>query len=254
MSSQAPSSPLDQGQISKDISSYWRVRVVELTGSTQDDLTHLADSSHEEHGQVLVTNFQSKGRGRLDRTFSAPAGSALLFSAYIEPKRERESWGLLSLVAGISVCDVLNTLLEKPVTLKWPNDLLIEEKKVSGLLAQATQQGVVIGIGINVGMSKDQLPVPTATSLELEGATTLDRNKICSALLNALEENIKRFEAGEDFLELYTKLSSTIGKNVRVELPGGRVIESLAIGVDPTGALILSDGSHISVGDVIHLR
>jgi BirA family biotin operon repressor/biotin-[acetyl-CoA-carboxylase] ligase len=254
MSSQAPSSPLDQALISKNISSYWRVSVVELTGSTQDDLTKLANSSLEIHGQVLVTNFQTSGRGRLDRKFSAPAGSALLFSLYIEPERERNSWGLLSIVAGISVCDVLNTILEKPVTLKWPNDLLVGEKKLSGLLAQATQKGVVIGIGINVGMSQNELPVPTATSLELEGANTLDRNEICSLLLNALEENIKRFEAGEDFIELYSALSSTIGKHVRVELPGGKSVESLALGVDPTGALILADGSHISVGDVIHLR
>ena len=103
-------------------------------------------------------------------------------------------------------------------------------------------------------MSQEQLPVSTATSLLLEGSAHLNRNEICAKALLALEENLKRFDAGEDFVELYTQLSSTIGKQVRVELPGGRVIESMAQGIDPTGALILADGSHISVGDVIHLR
>ena len=254
MDSQAPSTPLDQSLISNNVSSYWRVSVVELTESTQDDLTQRAQESKAQQGDVLVANFQSKGRGRLDRTFSAPPGSALLFSLYVEPKRERESWGILTLIAGISICDLLNTLLDKPVTLKWPNDLLIGEKKVSGLIAQATPKGVVIGVGINVAMSQEQLPISTATSLLLEGSAHLDRNEICARALLALEENLKRFDAGEDFVELYTQLSSTVGKQVRVELPGGRVIESMAQGVDPTGALILADGSHISVGDVIHLR
>ena len=254
MSSQAPSLPLDQALISKNISSYWRVSVVELTGSTQDDLLKRIESCDAQSGDVLVANYQTHGRGRLERTFTAPPGSALLFSIYVKPMRDKAEWGILTLIAGISVCDVLNTLLEEHVTLKWPNDLLINGKKVCGLIGQATKDGIVLGIGINVGMTKQELPVPEATSLAVEGSLHLDRNEICALILRALEENFKRFEAGEDFVELYTKLSSTIGREVRVELPGGQKIESLALGIDPTGALVLADGSHISAGDVIHLR
>jgi BirA family biotin operon repressor/biotin-[acetyl-CoA-carboxylase] ligase len=254
MDSQAPSAPLDQRKISQNISSYWRVSVVELTGSTQDDLLKRVESLNAENGDVLIANYQSSGRGRLDRTFSAPSGSALLFSLYFKPTREKSEWGIVNLIAGISVCDVLNALLEKPVTLKWPNDLLVDGKKISGLIAQATTDGIVLGIGINIGMTQSELPVSAATSLALEGGLDLDRNEICALVLKALEENFKRFEAGEDFVEIYTHLSSTIGKKVRVELPGGREIESMALGIDATGALVLADGSHISAGDVIHLR
>lgn len=254
MDSQAPSAPLDQSRISQNISSYWRVSVVELTGSTQDDLLKRVESSQAQNGDVLVANYQSHGRGRLERTFNAPPGSALLFSLYFKPTREKAEWGILTLIAGISVCDVLNTLLEKSVTLKWPNDLLIDGKKVCGLIAQVSEEGIVLGIGINVEMTKQELPVPEATSLAIEGGSILDRNHICALILESLEENFLRFEAGEDFVEIYTNLSSTIGREVRVELPGGRKIESLAVGIDPTGALVLADGSHISAGDVIHLR
>ena len=88
--------------ISEKISQYWRVSVVEVTGSTQDDLTQLVADKKASNGDVIATEFQSAGRGRLDRKFDAPASSALLFSFYIEPKREKSDWSFLPLLTGLS--------------------------------------------------------------------------------------------------------------------------------------------------------
>ncbi len=112
--------------ISQKISQYWRVSVVEVTGSTQDDLAAQLSRNEVKSGAVLVTEFQSAGRGRLDRTFEAPQGSALLFSLYIEPKRERSEWSFLPILAGLVTTFALSQLDPKfTVELKWPNDLQI---------------------------------------------------------------------------------------------------------------------------------
>ncbi|MSW06619.1 MAG: hypothetical protein F2888_01870, partial [Actinobacteria bacterium] len=122
--------PLDEAEINSKITPYWRVSVVELTGSTQNDLLQLVESNIALDGQVIVTEFQSNGRGRLDRTFEAPAKSALLFSFYIKPRKQRSEWGFIPLIAGLSLVRAITTIdTAMNVSLKWPNDLLINEKK-----------------------------------------------------------------------------------------------------------------------------
>ena len=130
--------------------------MVEVTGSTQDDLFQLASSGTATPKTILASEFQSSGRGRLDRTFEAAPHSALTFSIYIEPKVDKEEWSFLTLLAGVSVHEALRTLdPQTEVGIKWPNDLLIGDKKFAGMIAQATNKGVVIGIGLNVGMSSE---------------------------------------------------------------------------------------------------
>jgi BirA family biotin operon repressor/biotin-[acetyl-CoA-carboxylase] ligase len=255
MSTDAPRAPLDRKAISAEISHYWRVSVVEITGSTQDDLYQRATTSDGVAKSVIAAEYQSAGRGRLDRTFIAPATSALTFSLYIEPKIEREEWSFLTLLTGISICEAL-TLVDPKIAigLKWPNDLLIGEKKVGGIIAQATDKGVVIGIGINVHMSKEELPVENATSLSIEGFTNLNRNTILSAILNHIEVNFQVWELGQSFIEKYRQLSVTIDKDIEATLPGGLSIRSKAIGISESGALLLESGEAVTVGDVVHLR
>ena len=126
----APRAPLAKSQIASLISQYWRVNVLEQTGSTQNDLIQLISQGLAGNGEVIASEFQSAGRGRLDRNFIAPTSSALLFSLYIEPKRDRADWGFLSLLAALTLHSVIAPNLERDILLKWPNDILIEEKKL----------------------------------------------------------------------------------------------------------------------------
>jgi BirA family transcriptional regulator, biotin operon repressor / biotin---[acetyl-CoA-carboxylase] ligase len=248
-----PRAPLDQSQIAATLSHYWRVSVVDLTTSTQSDLAEKINAGDAHSGDVIVADFQSAGRGRLDRTFSAPVSTALLFSLYLTPQRSRTEWGFLPLLAGISVAETLNTV-NAGISIKWPNDLLINEKKVGGIISTIHGDGVIIGVGINISMSVQELPVENATSLGLAGVALLDRNLLLSKILNSFETDFMRWDLGESFMDRYLDLSATIMRNVQIELPGGREILAKAISIDEQGQLNLDDGQIVSVGDVIHLR
>jgi BirA family biotin operon repressor/biotin-[acetyl-CoA-carboxylase] ligase len=252
--SQAPRAPLNKSIIDANISQYWRVSVVDLTTSTQSDLAELVNASVAKSGEVIAAEFQSNGRGRLDRTFEAPPQSALLFSFYLTSNREREYWSFISFLAALAMREVITENLAENITLKWPNDILIGDKKVAGLLAQQVGDGVIIGIGLNVAMGADELPVPTATSLALAGSKNLDRNLLLSAFLNRFEIIFKEWDSGSDFLEKYRQVSSTLGRQVRVEVLGRDSIEAKAVSITAQGALILSEGTEVNVGDVVHLR
>mgnify|MGYP002132512393 CR=1 FL=1 len=233
--------------------SYWRVSVFESVTSTQ---TELSAKENLKNGDVFVAEYQSAGRGRLDRTFEAEKSSALLFSLYIEPKRNKSEWSAIPLLTGLSLVNALTNLDGNlKVKLKWPNDLLISEKKVAGILVEAKESGVVIGIGLNVEMGKDELPVETATSLAIEGFSTLDRNVILPALLKSAALTFALWESGSSLpFEQYRQVSSTLGKEVEVHLPTGQILKSLAVGINEIGELQLADGTRVNVGDVIHLR
>ncbi len=229
--------------------------MVEVTGSTQDDLYQLASSEKAIPKTILASEFQSSGRGRLDRTFEAAPHSALTFSIYIEPKVDKEEWSFLTLLAGLSLHEALHALdPQVEVGIKWPNDLLIGEKKFVGMIAQATNKGVVIGIGINVGMTSEELPVENATSLSIEGFAELDRNLILAAFINHFEINVEMWEHDQSFLAQYRAASVTLGKEVEVSLPGGEAIKGRAVDISNAGALILENGNEVTVGDVVHLR
>jgi BirA family biotin operon repressor/biotin-[acetyl-CoA-carboxylase] ligase len=228
--------------------------VVDLTASTQGDLAELVNSSVAKSGEVIAAEYQSAGRGRLDRSFEAPPESALLFSFFLKPKRARGDWSFISFLAAIAAQEVISKDIVDKVSLKWPNDILIGDKKVAGLLAQQIGDGVIVGIGLNVAMGAEELPVPTATSLALAGSNNLDRNLLLSALLNRLESIFKEWDSGSDFLENYRQISSTLGRQVRVEALGRDSIEGKAVAITAQGALILSDGTEVNVGDVVHLR
>ncbi|CAB4340785.1 unannotated protein [freshwater metagenome] len=238
--------------------SYWRVSVVDVTGSTHTDLVAQIRNGNSKHGDVLVSEFQSAGRGRLERSFIAPARSALLFSFHIKPHRPVDTWGWLPLLAGQALITTISKLctLSTTATLKWPNDILINEKKVAGLLSEkVSDEAVVIGIGINVGMTKEELPTPLATSLSIEGCSQCDRSDFLSLYLKTFSEYLKRWEAGEaSLINEYAELSSTIGRAISITAPDGKTRQAHATGIDQSGALIIDGAELITVGDVAHLR
>ena len=243
---------LDSSRINALITQYWRVSVVDVTASTQSDLAELVRQGKAIPGQVLAANFQSAGRGRMSRTFEAPKNSALLFSFYIEPKRAKDDWGWIPLIAGASVA---KTLGDYHASIKWPNDILIKDKKVSGLIAEIVDHGVVVGVGINVGMKSEELPVTHATSLAVEGGQGFDRNSLLSKVLTEFYNLFTGWDSGDDSVRaLYNSLSSTIGKNVRIKYANEQSETGVAVAISSRGELIMESGSYVQAGDIIHLR
>ena len=237
---------LDQTSINDALKGgYWSVHAVEEIDSTQSALK----SSSPKHGDVIVAEYQSAGRGRLDRTFEAQPGSGLLFSAYIEPRRHRDEWGFIPLLVGLSVAEVLGIEFYT----KWPNDILSDSGKVGGILCEVHGDGIVIGIGLNVSMTEEELPVPTASSILLTVGRAPDRNELLPAILKEIAFNLAEWESGEALIDDYLDSSATMGKRVSVQLPDGRKIEGVAAGISNNGELLLDSGEVISVGDIIHL-
>ena len=229
---------------------YWRVSVIDEIDSTQNYLR----TSIPKVGDVITDEYQSAGRGRLDRTFTAAKSSALLFSFYVEPKIEIAQLGYLSLLVGSSVAKTINEITgSNNFRCKWPNDIVFGDHKVAGLLEEKFGNGVIVGIGINVSMSQAELPVPHASSIFLITEKQIDRNDLLAKILNYLSSALTKWESGEDVVAFYRETSATLGKNVRVELPGGINVEAIAADIDSTGALHLDNGQIITVGDVIHL-
>jgi len=246
------STPLDSSKINAAVTQYWRVSVVELTASTQSDLVACVRAGDARAGDVIVAEFQSAGRGRLTRTFDAPKSSALLFSLYIEPQRNRDDWGWIPLIAGVSVAQILSQFNAQ---VKWPNDILINNKKVAGLITEVIGDGVVIGIGINVAMQPSELPVPTATSIFIEGGQSLTRNQLLPDLLKIFETNFMNWDCGSDEIKAtYSQMSATIGRKVRVEYPDGQIESAIAASISARGELVLDTGAHVQAADIVHLR
>jgi BirA family biotin operon repressor/biotin-[acetyl-CoA-carboxylase] ligase len=253
MGTDAPRAPLDQSRIASALSQYWRVSVVDLTASTQDDLVNKITAGDGRSGDVIVANYQSAGRGRLDRTFLAPPSTALLFSIYLHPTRTRDDWGFIPLLTGFSIADTLGKIGAN-VSIKWPNDLLIAGMKLGGIISTAAGSGVIIGIGINISTAMSELPVDTATSLALAGVTKLDRNFLLPLLLNSFERHFTEWDKGGSFLERYSQLSATQGREVTIVGLSETRNQSRVITFDEQGRLHLEDGQIVTVGDVIHLR
>ena len=235
--------------------------MVDVTGSTQNDLVTEVRNGNSRHGAVIVAEFQSAGRGRLDRSFLAPERSALLFSFFVRPLRDSTDWGWLPLLAGQAVVAAIETgcNLGHGLKLKWPNDILIDEKKVAGILSERVDTpdgpGVIIGIGINVDERQDELPVTAATSLYLQGCMECNREDLLVAVLRIFSEYLKRWESKDrKLLPEYETASATIGRRVQIVSPAGMIRESMAVGIDAGGALILANDEHVTVGDIVHLR
>ncbi|WP_306186186.1 biotin--[acetyl-CoA-carboxylase] ligase [Streptomyces sp. MK5] len=246
------------------------VDVVQRTGSTNADLVARAEAGKAGEGAVLVAEEQTAGRGRLDRRWTAPARSGLFFSVLLRPTDVPVArWGWLPLLTGVAVATGLARAAGVDMALKWPNDLLVtvgdEERKAGGILAErAGDGGVVIGVGVNVTLRADELPVPQAGSLALAGAVSTDRDPLLRGVLRSLEDWYGRWRAaGGDpvdsgLQEAYAAGCATLGRRVRAELPGERSLVGEAVALDGDGRLVLAteDGVQepVGAGDIVHLR
>jgi BirA family transcriptional regulator, biotin operon repressor / biotin---[acetyl-CoA-carboxylase] ligase len=257
----------------------WRaIEVTEVTGSTNADLlARAADGAPE--GLVLAAERQRAGRGRMGRAWVAPPRAALAFSLLLRPQavpRARHGW--LPLLAGLATAEAVRAVTPVDARLKWPNDLLVGAAKLGGILTEAAwgagsaAGAVVVGIGLNVSTEPDELPAPgpgpagslAATSLRIAASPGPDRGVLLAAILTGFERSYRAWSRAFGDPErsglgaAYTRLCSTIGQRVRVELPGGGLLTGLAAGIDPDGRLLVrtDPGAELPVaaGDVVHLR
>jgi BirA family transcriptional regulator, biotin operon repressor / biotin---[acetyl-CoA-carboxylase] ligase len=246
-----------------------KVDLVPQTGSTNADLAARARRG-EAPGTVLITDYQSAGRGRQGRSWTAPPGSGIAMSILVRPDGiDPSRWTWLSLLAGLAVSDGVRRASDLPAVLKWPNDVLIADRKVCGILSERvdTSHGpaCVVGIGINVSLEENELPVPTATSLVIAarqlGGRPASRTAVIATVLAAFELLYSRWaaQAGDDasLAAAYAERCDTLGRPVRVQLSEQRSVEGIADRVDRDGRLVVRTDSGSSVhgaGDVVHLQ
>jgi len=240
------------------------VEVVAETGSTNADLLERA-SADAAGGLVLVADHQRHGRGRLDRSWETPPRAGLTASVLVRPGPvPAERWPWLPLLTGVAVVEGIAAAGGPRCALKWPNDVLHDDLKLGGLLVERTETpsgpAAVVGIGLNVTTAREELPVPTATSLALAGMTDPDREVILAAVLTALGGRYDAWRDGTGVAGLpaaYSALCATIGRRVEVRLPAGEAVTGLASAVDGAGALVLeADAGRrvVTAGDVLHVR
>lgn len=261
--------PLDLSRLRADLlvpGGLWQtLDVVASAGSTNADLATRARAG-EVSGAVLITDYQSAGRGRLGRTWTAPPGSSIAMSVFVHPHDvTTQRWTWLPLLAGVAVVEALRRVGEAHAVLKWPNDVLVEGRKICGILAERvetpTGPACVIGMGVNVHLTEDQLPVPTATSLAvLNPSRVMGRNPLVVTILRAFAAIYSQWESNDDddlFAVSYVQRCDTIGRRVRVSLAGDRVVEGTAEAIDRGGRLVVRTESGLETfgaGDVVHLR
>ncbi|WP_229660652.1 biotin--[acetyl-CoA-carboxylase] ligase [Marmoricola endophyticus] len=240
----------------------WRVQRLPESPST-NEVAAEAVRRGEPPGLVVVTDHQTAGRGRLDRRWETPAGVALTCSAVVDPGVPDAQWPWLPLAVGVACCEAVEELTGLAPGVKWPNDVLLEERKLAGILVERVLAPgghplAVLGIGVNV--HQRELPVPTATSLALAGVQTTVE-ELLGALLARIGAGLGawRAEGGPGALRAsYVRRSVTLGRRVRAELPGGGVLEGRADRLDEHGRLVLTDDAGephvVGAGDVVHLR
>jgi len=244
-----------------------RLHVIETVDSTNAKLLRdaAADPAGHPHLSVVLTRDQRAGRGRLDRSWTTPPGTALAISVLLRveavPVADR---GWIPLIAGEAMTRAVGAQLDDvDVALKWPNDVLVGRNKISGILAEVLPEDphvVVVGAGVNTAMTAVDLPVPTATSFAALDRTA-DEDRLLADYLTALRDGIAELAvAGGDTGALHARVQAacaTIGADVDVTLPDGVTLSGRAVRLDPTGRLVVeAQGVEtvVSAGDVVHVR
>ncbi|WP_246053218.1 biotin--[acetyl-CoA-carboxylase] ligase [Actinocorallia herbida] len=263
---------------------FWReIRVLDETGSTNADVAALAREGARE-GVAVVAEAQRAGRGRLGRDWAAPPRSGLMFSVLLRPGSAvppaRLGW--IPLLTGVAVATAVRSVTGRAQAgefgeatgeevveagLKWPNDVLVGDRKLAGILAEKADDAVVVGVGLNVSLRAEELPVPTATSLLLEDAAVTDRETVLKAILRELALRYTEWRAadgdpeGSGLRAAYRDLCGTLGREIRIELPGGTAETGQAVDVDAEGRLVVEPSGAgragaraYSAGDVVHVR
>lgn len=257
---------LDLARLVAALGARWQqVEVVADTGSTNADLAARAAALPDR--TLLAAEHQNAGRGRFDRVWQSPPGAGLTFSVLVRPQVPVARWGWLPLLTGVAVAEALDAWAGVAAALKWPNDVLADGRKLAGILAQTADDSAVVGVGLNVSTTADELPVDTATSLVLAGGdadVVADRTGLLVAIAERLDARVAQWDDHLGDAEAcglaaaYRERCDTLGREVRVSVGGGTTLVGEARAVDADGHLVVvtADGAEhvVSAGDVEHVR
>jgi BirA family transcriptional regulator, biotin operon repressor / biotin---[acetyl-CoA-carboxylase] ligase len=241
-----------------------RVQFAEVTGSTNTDLMRLAQAGAPAW-TVLAANHQEQGRGRLGRTWVSGPGSSLLVSVLLRPELSASEAALITLGAGACMALACSVACGVDVGCKWPNDLVVHDRKLGGVLVEAKLEGahldhVVVGSGVNLEHTDDDFPPELrglATSVTMEGG-----RPDAATLLFEYLFRLKRFcdpaKPGfrETVLDLYRRHCDTIGRRVRAITTDGGEMEGTATGVGDDGELLVTTAAgpgRVGFGEIAHL-
>jgi BirA family biotin operon repressor/biotin-[acetyl-CoA-carboxylase] ligase len=269
-----------------------RLEFLASTGSTNDDLRDAAtgpEAAGWPHGSVIVTDDQTRGRGRLGRTWLAPTGKTLAISVLVRPELPGGAafppagYGWIPLIAGAAMTEAVRRAVDAAasarrveteddetggveVELKWPNDVLVSGFKVCGILSELLPDtgSVVVGAGLNLTLDEHDLPTLTSTSLLLVTGVQPDADAVLADYLGTFLGLLRAFsEHGADaaasgIADRVSGVCGTLGSEVRVELPGDRELLGVAERLDRDGRLVVRDrngeAQSVAAGDVTHLR
>lgn len=236
----------------------------DTTDSTNIQASMLGEKGAE-NGTLVLADTQTKGKGRLQRAWFSPNYSNLYFSILLRPPIPPKLSGWISLACGVALAKVIRSHTGLSARIKWPNDILVNGKKLGGILIESHVQGdaikhLILGIGINVNTSRFPKEISNlATSLKKELGHSIQREPLLVALLKGLEDQLESFYqiGSKELSNEWKQFSDSIGKQVSVTF-ADRVISGLATDLDTHGELLLemSDGTVTSVisGDIVHLR
>jgi len=236
-------------------------------GSTNAKLIELGEQGVPE-GTVVIADKQTKGKGRLERTWISPPGANLYISILLRPKVSAADSPLFTLLASIAVKETIEKTGVKNTKIKWPNDIQVEGKKLAGVLTEMRLKRemvdfIVVGIGVNINMSRDTINKEMgevskiATSIKENMGKDIDRAKFTADLLLELEKGYQIFSNNgkAPILKEWTRAWGDLNKRVRTSIEGEGEIEGNALGIDDSGYLLVKrdDGeiSKIIAGDVI---
>ena len=216
----------------------------EETESTNDDARRAAEAGEQE-GLVVIADVQTAGRGRMSRTWTSPPGRDILFSVLLRP--DVTDLPKMPLVAGLAVARTLDAFTDQPVTLKWPNDVRVADRKISGSLVESgsskTGYFAIVGTGVNVNMDAFAHPeiAEIATSLRTLTGESVSRREVMRKLLFEMDRIYSSPEQMGRLVSDWSSRLETIGQEIDVRW-GGEFIHGVAEGVDETGRLLLRDG------------
>lgn len=224
------------------------IRGFESVGSTNTRAAAWAEEGAAE-GSVVVTEYQSEGRGRHGRTWDAPKGQNLMFSVVLRPSLPPDRFGLITVAASVAVAEAVEAFVEphRP-TLKWPNDVLLEGRKTCGMLLESSLSGtdetvVVLGVGLNVNQTAfPEALADSATSLRLTTGRTVPRSPLFARLLHTLERRYTAIQRGADAAvrAAFEEHLTTRGEQTTLRFTGtDRTVTGTVQGITKTGALRL---------------